>query len=321
MTTTEEVMDQAYAEKAVREERDDQPRGRERLIDLAERAPLGAAPLDLGDDPGREHDPLAGEAEHDDDQTRSSVSAGARTYRGNPDVYNDIVGESHGFLVRSFSNPDRPEVCRYCGGRLLAPDDASVCEFADATGAPRRAQTRLTDVTEGVQVRYRSGRSAVPVKVLRRTERFSGSILHPGYDVTDQAVTMAQVLGKIRSEVPRPIPARRFDERRCGCSACMVARDGRRKRGGQEIACYNAACRQRLADDQRDQNRRTEAQRKAEKCALHRQYAVPLIRSDPTRSDRDIAKQLTEKIGHTVPIVRVREARDRLGESVGMNHK
>ena len=111
-------------------------------------------------------------------------------------------------------------------------------------------------------------------------------------------------------DVVVPIGSPRPSVGTCECNGCTTAREGRRKRGGQEVACYAPECRQRLADDEREAKRvaSTKARRAAEE--RHRAGARGLILADPSRSDRDIAAELTETYGETVAMKRVREARE-----------
>lgn len=47
----------------------------------------------------------------------------------------DLVTAGHGFTVRRLTtNPDLPEVCRYCGAAVLTEDDRWPCEFTEPIG-------------------------------------------------------------------------------------------------------------------------------------------------------------------------------------------
>lgn len=227
-----------------------------------------------------------------DDKYDPGVKA-AQTYRPSARVSNDLVAEGHGFTTARFSNPDRPQVCRYCGDRLLPPDDTSVCEFGSVPELPGFRRQDVPNV-EGVRIVYRNLDSVVPVKTRDR-----------------QPITLGDVR---RSLASRPVSPPSFAAgAACRCNGCVTAREGRRKAGGQEVACYSPECRQKLAVDQREANRRTEAKRRERINERQRASAVPLLLADPDRSDREIAAELTRTAGHNVPIVRVREARKSMG--------
>jgi hypothetical protein len=67
-----------------------------------------------------------------EDQDDPGVKESQPVYDGR---VSDLVTDGHGFTVRRFTtNPDLPEVCRYCGDRLLTEDERWPCEFDEPIG-------------------------------------------------------------------------------------------------------------------------------------------------------------------------------------------
>lgn len=129
------VIDEAYTEKAVREERAEPVRYR--YIDLAEPGALHGMPVaasekvPAGSDFGSEVWDLGDNYMTGED---NSDRRGSK-YRPTGEV-GELVASGHGFNIRRYSNPDLPEYCMFCGTRLIPPALEWPCEFEPGVGMP-----------------------------------------------------------------------------------------------------------------------------------------------------------------------------------------
>jgi hypothetical protein len=308
--TLDEVHEEALAEHARWQEAQERRQNRRRsaLVDLADaRAALGLSDVevdqapDLGDNlddvDGYSVDvgTLASEGEATGHWRRRDEITGTMALhtqrrfkrRAAQDV-SDVLSQGHGYVVQSFSNPDRPEVCKFCGERLLTPAEIYPCEFGsmeqsfdgkNAGVAVEFRDERLPREIDGIRVRYFSDPA--------RTRLWK----------PDHAPTRVR-----RVFVPNVKPT--DSPRDCECNGCTRRRMGDRKRGGQPIQCGKPDCKKAL---RKEQNERAKQRRHAEE----REAATELIRDYPEATDTDIARSLSEDLGRTVAAKRVREARSK----------
>ena len=238
---TDAVLEEAHAENAAHDERREQVPGREYVTDLAE-AQVRAGPRQRKD-----HVPVGARFLATDQLSTDPVSQALReaqdtdpadapriarkAYRENPRVA-DLVNEGHGFSVQRFSNPDRPVVCRYCGGRLLSPAEVSPCEFE----VPERPEDFPGHGPEH-PAPMRVGSKGSEKYGVKRWFRVPG-----GWRRLKAVPTRA-----VQLAVP---------SRSCRCNGCQVRRDGVRKRGGPRVQCGAEDCRKALDRDRSRKYRR-----------------------------------------------------------------
>lgn len=177
------------------------------------------------------------------------------------------------------TNPDLPESCRFCGDRLLSPNEQFPCEFDGAEPAPA--------------VTYRAQPGGMPVRYVE-------------YGPEPQRPLRRRAI--VREEIPLAgaVPGRNDSGKACRCNGCRQRHDGIRKRGGQPRQCGKPECKSAL---RKEQNRR----KRDRENARQRELAAEWIRWDPSVPDADIASHLD------ILTIRVREARQQLTESEYLN--
>lgn len=204
----------------------------------------------------------------------------SQTYRPSARVSNDLVNEGHGFVSVKFSNPDLPEECRYCKGRLIPPDPTSRCEFETPT-------------------------HETPLKVVIRAPKQYGVPVRTGPGAVTRVAGPGEVWGwaplaafkPAGQDVVVPVGSPRPSVETCECNGCTIAREGRRKPGGQWEHCGSPACKKAQT---KEKNARAARRREAR----HRGLAVQVIEQHPAMTDKEIATRLD------IPVIRVREARE-----------
>lgn len=224
---------------------------------------------------------------------------GGKRYRAHSRVATDLVNEGHGFAVQRFTNPDKPQRCRYCGSNLLTPNELSPCDFADGwehpdaigpVDAPARG-AGLVEEVEGVRVRRPSTAAPWPLQPPDDRDPF------PQHRYADAGLqgwgffTLAR-----HSSGSLVVDGPSVTDGPCRCTGCRIRTQGVRKRGGQPLVCGADECRRRMAKDQRAEERRRADDR-------DRKAATAWLVDHPDATDRDVADWAE------VRPIRVKEAR------------